>query len=128
MRNKLFWLLLIGLGLSLAILIARHDLSSAIFGLSTDDFASLTWKIVVLVFLGGTVLMFFRENFLQAVQAAVFWVVVGLLLVVAYTYRFELKDVSERVLAELVPGRAASRGHARSRSRAARGTSACRRR
>ena len=109
MRNKLFWLLLFGLGLSLAILIAKHD-SGTIIGLSTGDFASLTWKIVVLVFLGGAVLMFFRENFMQAVQAAVFWVVVGLVLVAAYTYRFELKDVSERVLAELVPGRAASRG------------------
>ncbi len=109
MRNKLFWLLLFGLGLSLVILVARHD-SGTIIGLSTDDFASLTWKIIVLVFLGGTVLMFFRENFMQAVQAAVFWVVVGLVLVAAYTYRFELKDVSERVLAELVPGRAASRG------------------
>ena len=109
MRNKLFWLLLLGLGLSLIILFARHD-SGTIAGLSTDDFASLTWKIVVLVFLGGAVLVFFRENFMQALQAAVFWVVVGLLLVAAYTYRFELKDVGERVLAELVPGRAASRG------------------
>jgi aspartyl protease family protein len=108
-RNKLFWLLLLGLGLSLIILFARHD-SGTIAGLSTDDFASLTWKIVVLVFLGGAVLVFFRENFMQALQAAVFWVVVGLLLVAAYTYRFELKDVGERVLAELVPGRAASRG------------------
>ena len=109
MRSKLFWLLLFGLGLSLVVLVAKHD-SKTIFGLSTDDFASLAVKIVFLVFLGGAVLMFFRENFMQAMQAAVFWVVVGLLLVVAYTYRFELKDVSERVLAELVPGRAASRG------------------
>ncbi|HKY87988.1 MAG TPA: TIGR02281 family clan AA aspartic protease [Pseudorhodoplanes sp.] len=109
MRSKLFWLLLLGLGLSLVVLVAKHD-SKTIMGLSTDDFASLAVKIVFLVFLGGTVLMFFRENFMQAMQAAVFWVVVGLLLVVAYTYRFELKDVSERVLAELVPGRAASRG------------------
>lgn len=108
MRRKLFWLLLLGLGLSLAILVAKHD-SKTIVGLSNDDFASLTVKIVFLVFLGGAVLMFFRENFMQAMQAAVFWVVVGLLLVVAYTYRFELKDVSERVLAELAPGRAASR-------------------
>jgi aspartyl protease family protein len=108
-RSKLFWLLLLGLGLSLVVLVAKHD-SRTIMGLSTDDFASLTVKIVFLVFLGGAVLMFFRENFMQAMQAAVFWVVVGLLLVVAYTYRFELKDVSERVLAELVPGRAASRG------------------
>ena len=109
MRSKLFWLLLLGLGLSLVVLVAKHD-SKTIMGLSTDDFASLAVKIVFLVFLGGAVLMFFRENFMQAMQAAVFWVVVGLLLVVAYTYRFELKDVSERVLAELVPGRAASRG------------------
>jgi aspartyl protease family protein len=108
-RSKLFWLLLLGLGLSLVVLVAKHD-SKTIMGLSTDDFASLAVKIVFLVFLGGAVLMFFRENFMQAMQAAVFWVVVGLLLVVAYTYRFELKDVSERVLAELVPGRAASRG------------------
>lgn len=109
MRRNLFWLLLFGLGLSLAILVARHDKGS-IGGLVTDDFASLAVKIVFLVFLGGTVLMFFRENFMQALQAAVFWVVVGLLLVVGYTYRFDLKDMSERVLAELVPGRAASRG------------------
>jgi aspartyl protease family protein len=108
-RRNLFWLLLFGLGLSLAILVARHDKGS-IAGLATDDFASLAVKIVFLVFLGGTVLMFFRENFMQALQAAVFWVVVGLLLVVGYTYRFDLKDMSERVLAELVPGRAASRG------------------
>jgi aspartyl protease family protein len=108
-RSKLFWLLLLGLGLSLVVLVAKHD-SKTIMGLSTDDFASLAVKIVFLVFLGGAVLMFFRENFMQAMQAAVFWVVVGLLLVVAYTYRFELKDVGERVLAEFVPGRAASRG------------------
>ena len=36
-----------------------------------------------------------------------FWAVVGLLLVVAYTYRFELHEAYDRVLAELVPGRAA---------------------
>ena len=33
-----------------------------------------------------------------------------LLLALGYTYRFELRDVADRVLAELVPGRAASRG------------------
>jgi len=108
-RRNLFWLLLFGLGLSFAVLVAKHN-SGTVAGLSTDDFASLAVKIVFLVFLGGSVLMFFRESFTQALQAALFWVVVALLLVVGYTYRFELKDVSERVLAELMPGRAASRG------------------
>jgi aspartyl protease family protein len=108
-RRTLFWLLIFGLGLSLALLVARHDAGN-IAGLSTNDFASLAVKIAILLFIGSAVLMFFRENFMQAVQAALLWVVVGLVLVVGYTYRFELKDVSDRVLAELMPGRAASRG------------------
>jgi aspartyl protease family protein len=37
-------------------------------------------------------------------------VVIALLLAVAYTYRFELRDVGDRMLAELVPGHAAGRG------------------
>src|SRR5260370_25210901 len=41
---------------------------------------------------------------------ALIWVVVALVLAVGYTYRFELKDTSNRVLAELVPGHAAARG------------------
>ena len=41
-----------------------------------------------------------------------FWAVVGLLLVVGYSYRFELRDVGDRVIAELVPGHVA--GHGRS--------------
>ncbi|MCZ7642732.1 MAG: TIGR02281 family clan AA aspartic protease [Pseudorhodoplanes sp.] len=109
MQRKILWLLLIGLGLSVLILYARHD-AGTIGSLSTDDFASLVAKIAFLVFLGGSVLMIFRESFTQALQAVLFWIVVALLLVVGYTYRFELRDVSNRVLAELVPGRAASLG------------------
>src|SRR5260370_17083020 len=41
---------------------------------------------------------------------ALIWVVVALVLAVGYTYRFELKDTANRVLAELVPGHAAARG------------------
>jgi aspartyl protease family protein len=108
-RRILFWLLIFGLGLSFAVLVARHDTGN-IAGLSTNDFASLAVKILILLFIGSAVLMFFRENFMQALQAALLWVVVGLVLVVGYTYRFELKDVSDRVLSELMPGRAASRG------------------
>src|SRR5689334_4902641 len=108
-RRILFWILIFGLGFSLALLVARHGQGN-IAGLSTDDFASLAVKLVILLVIGSSVLMFFRENFMQAVQATLFWVLIGLLLVVGYTYRFELKDVSDRVLAELVPGRAASRG------------------
>ena len=43
-------------------------------------------------------------------MSAVIWIVIALLLALGYTYRFELRDVADRVLAEFVPGRAASRG------------------
>jgi len=59
---------------------------------------------------GGLVLVMFRERLSQALEAMLFWAVVGLLLVVGYTYRFELRDASDRVMAELVPGHVASHG------------------
>ena len=63
-------------------------------------------------------LALFRDRIAEAFQAAMFWVVIGLLLAVGYTYRHDLRDIGDRVLSELVPGRAAA-APARSRSRAA---------
>jgi aspartyl protease family protein len=55
-------------------------------------------------------LALFRQRWTQALEAALIWVVIAVLLSLGYTYRFELQDVADRVLAELVPGRAATRG------------------
>src|SRR5439155_18532648 len=79
-------------------------------GLSQYDFSSLATKLAALVFVGMLVLALFRQRFSHALESALIWVVVALLLLIGYTYRFELRDVAERVLAELVPGRAATRG------------------
>jgi aspartyl protease family protein len=107
--RRLFWLLLFGLLIALLAFVARHQ-AGTIGELTSRDFASLVVKIAILVFVGGTVLTLFRERFTHAIAMAFFWVVVALILVLGYTYRFELRDVGERVLAELVPGYAASRG------------------
>jgi aspartyl protease family protein len=107
--QRLLWILLAGLGLSLVILIVRHD-QGTIGDLSTDDFASLTVKIAFLVFLGGSVLLMFRDSFWKALQAVLFWLSVALVLALGYTYRFELRTVYERVMAELVPGYTAAQG------------------
>jgi aspartyl protease family protein len=101
---------LLGLALALLILVARHD-QGTVGSLSTWDFASLTMKIAMLVVVAGSVMTLFRDRFSQAVESALLWVVVALALVLAYTYRFELREVSDRVLAELAPGHAATRGH-----------------
>ena len=81
-----------------------------IAGFETDDFGSLAYNMALVVFIGGAVLVLFRERLSEALEAALFWVVVGFVLVFGYTYRGELRDIGDRVMAELMPGRAA---HAR---------------
>ena len=109
MRPRLFLLLLIGVLVAILILFARHQ-SGTIGPISTNDFGSLAYKLALLVFLGGTLITMFRERFTQAITAALLWVVVGLALIVGYSYRFELNGIVERVRAELMPGTAISRG------------------
>jgi aspartyl protease family protein len=108
-RQRLLWILLAGLVIALLILIARHA-EGTVGPFSTDEFGSLVYKIALLVFLGGAALTLFRHRFTQALTAALLWIVIGLILVVAYSYRFELHDVGQRVLTELVPGYVAGRG------------------
>jgi aspartyl protease family protein len=108
-RQRLLWLLLIGILIAILITIAQRG-EGRIGPLSTDDFGSLAYKLAILVFLGAAVLTMFRERFTQAVMAALLWVVVGLVLVIGYSYRFELGDVTDRVLAELIPGHVISHG------------------
>ena len=109
MRSRLLWILLLIVGIGLLALVLRHD-QGTIGGLETGDVASLIYKIALLVFIGGAVLALFRERIAEAFQAAMFWVVIGLLLAVGYTYRHDLRDIGDRVLSELLPGRALSRG------------------
>ena len=108
-RQRLLWLLLAGLLIALLVLVARHG-EGTVGPLSTGDFASLAYKITLLVFIGATVLIMFRERFAQAVTAALLWVVLALILVIGYSYRFELRDVADRVMAELAPGHVIGRG------------------
>jgi aspartyl protease family protein len=106
--RRLLWLLLAILTAVLFVLVVRQD--ATIASLSQYDFSSLATKLVALVFVAMLVLALFRQRFSHALESALIWVVVALLLLIGYTYRFELRDVAERVLAELVPGRAATRG------------------
>ena len=103
--RRLFWILLIGLLVVIAVLVTRSD-TDKIAGLATDEFGSLIYYLGLIVLVGSGVLVMFRERFSQAIEAALFWIVVGLVLVFAYSYRAELRAASERVMAELMPGRA----------------------
>lgn len=118
--NRLLWILLVIIGVGLLIVVLRHD-QGTVAGFETGDFASLVYKIALLIFIGGAVLAMFRDRIAEAFQAAIFWVVIGLLLAVGYTYRHDLRDIGDRVMAELLPGRAVSRGNVVEISRGQRG-------
>jgi aspartyl protease family protein len=107
--RRLTWVFVLGVALSLAALIASND-QDAIANLLRHDIGSLMLKVAMVVFAGGLVLVLFREKLSKALEATLFWAVVGLLLVVGYSYRLELGDVADRVIAELMPGHVAGHG------------------
>ncbi|MDO8875781.1 MAG: TIGR02281 family clan AA aspartic protease [Pseudolabrys sp.] len=109
MTRRLTWVFVIGFALSLAALIASHD-QDAIATLLRHDLGALTIKGALALFAGGLVLVAFRDRLSKALEALLFWAVVVLLLVIGYSYRFELRDVADRVIAEVMPGHVASRG------------------
>jgi aspartyl protease family protein len=108
MRRLFLLLVLLGLLLALVVIAARHHGTTA--AMEDQDIASLIVKIGALVLIGGAVLTMFRSNLSKSLEYLLIWVIIGLALVLGYTYRFELKDIGDRVMAELMPGRAMSRG------------------
>jgi len=108
-RPRLLLFLLLGIIIAILVILARNG-AGTVGPLSTGDFGSLAYKIMLLVFIGSVVLSMYRERFSQAVTAALLWVVVGLALVVGYSYRFELHGVADRVMVVLMPGHVVSHG------------------
>jgi aspartyl protease family protein len=111
LRSRLLWVLLIVLAIALPVLVLRHD-QGTIAGFDTGDFASLIYKVALLILIGGAVLALFRQRIAEAFKAAMLWAMIGLLLALGYTYRHELRDIGDRVLSELIPGRPTTRGGA----------------
>jgi aspartyl protease family protein len=109
MSRRLTWSLLFGVALSLAALIATND-SDPIANLLRHDAGALMLKVALAVFLGGLALALFRERLSRVLEALLFWAVVGLLVAVVYTYRYELRDAADRVVAQLMPGHVAGHG------------------
>ena len=108
--RRLISLLLAVLAIALCVLLLRGN--EVVWSeLAALDASSVETRIVALVLLAIFVLALFRQRFPNALQSAAVWALIALVLVLAYTYRFELRDVSDRVLAEIIPGRAVTRGH-----------------
>jgi aspartyl protease family protein len=103
-RRRLLWMMLIGAGLALGIAVARQG-QDPVVALSGEDWGALVYHLGLVVLVGGSVLVLFRERAFHALEAALFWVVIGFVIVFAYSYRGELRMIGDRVMADLVPGR-----------------------
>ena len=109
MRHALLWILLLGLSLAVMVMASGNG-QSTIGDLTTGDFASLLVSVAWLVVITGVLIALFRDRLTKALEAAVLWIVIALLLMLGYTYRFQLHDIADQVMAELIPGRIADSG------------------
>jgi aspartyl protease family protein len=108
-RQRLLWIFLTGLLIAVVVFMVRRN-GVTLGQLSSADSVWLVYKIALLAFVGAGALIMFRGRFVQALAAALLWIVLAVVLVVGYSYRYELHDVADRVMAELVPGHVISRG------------------
>lgn len=101
--NRLILLLAI-LGIGLVLLILNHD-SGRTFGMNNDDFGQLVaLGALATLFAAGIVRS--RRTLGEGLTQIAIWILIAVVLVGIYVYRFDLRSVGERVLAGLMPGRA----------------------
>jgi len=106
-RSLLWFLLAIGLIAVLFIYLEQNNITVA--GLDTS---SMSVKIGILAVAAVILVGLFRERFSHAIKSILIWILIVLTLAVGYTFRFEAREAADRVMAEFVPGHAATRGRA----------------
>ncbi|MEM7122140.1 MAG: TIGR02281 family clan AA aspartic protease [Pseudomonadota bacterium] len=90
------WILL-GLGAGVVILVA-----DAVAG---ENALRLVYLVILLLFVGaGVWWAFMRGNLSRSLRHAAVWVVIGAVLVVGYSFRDQIQFVTDRVIADHVPG------------------------
>jgi aspartyl protease family protein len=102
--DRLLWIVIAALGLTVIALALRHQ-EGTIAGLELDQFARLAYLLALLVLITGFGYFFYRSRLGEMIRAALFWIMIALVLALAYSYRFELEKISERVLSELLISR-----------------------
>jgi aspartyl protease family protein len=111
-RRRLLWISLLILLLVTVALVALQGGYDGESGASFrfPDVSSAMLDVGIIIFVTGMLLTAFRWRLSEAFEAAMLWLVVVAFVLVGYTYRTEVREVGERVLAQIMPGYAASRG------------------
>jgi aspartyl protease family protein len=102
MSRLMMWIALAVLGGGLILLIV-NDSSGETLGLANDDFS----RVLYLGVLGAVIALGIwrsRHMFGDTLRNLAVWLLVVLVLVAGYQYRYELQDIASRVTVGLVPG------------------------
>ncbi|MFC3722103.1 MAG: TIGR02281 family clan AA aspartic protease [Neoaquamicrobium sediminum] len=100
--DRLLWIVLGVLAVGLILLLASGD-SGTVFGFEDEAFArTLYLGVLGAVIAAGIVGSGIRLS--HAVRTGAIWLLIILLLMGGYQYRYELQDIASRVTAGLIPG------------------------
>jgi hypothetical protein len=86
-----------------------HACEFAVPGFITSDFVSLAYTIGLLIVVAGIAFTLYRI-FIQLISTVILWMLIGLTLVGCYSYRSELHDVGNWLVAEGAQVRAIPHG------------------
>ncbi|WP_127597441.1 TIGR02281 family clan AA aspartic protease [Nitratireductor alexandrii] len=100
--SRLFWLIIALIGGGLILLVTSGD-RGTVFGLDDDAFARTlylgVWGLVLAASIIAT-----RMKLGDIARNVAVWLLIILVLVAGYQYRYELQDVASRITAGIVPG------------------------
>ena len=96
------WLAIVFLLVAALVMLLSPE-AGAVIGLSNESVVQLIRVLAILVFLGGTVTVFYRGQISLLFKHVVTWAATFVALIGIYTYRAELATVGDRVMSELRP-------------------------
>lgn len=100
--SRLFWIVIAMLGGGL-LLLMLNDSGGETLGLDNDSFGRLVYLGALALVIGAGILGR-RAHLGPSLRSFALWLLIVLVLVAGYQYRYELQDVASRVTAGLVPG------------------------
>lgn len=100
--NRLYWIVIALLGGGLLLLLFNHS-SGETLGMENDQFGRLIYLGALALVIGAGILGR-RVPWGDTLRSIAMWLLVVLVLVAGYQYRYELQDVASRITAGLVPG------------------------
>jgi aspartyl protease family protein len=100
--GRLFWIAAVVMVGGLIVLVIA-DSRGEVFGLDTDSFGNLVY-LGALGALVASGILASGQRFGQTVRTLAVWLLVILVLMAGYEYRYELQDVASRVSGGIIPG------------------------